>query len=210
MGNRPAGQAANLDSREPHNLAPPTFASARPATKAPMILPLAGDVSLEAGGGKGANLARLVGAGFSVPPGFVITTDAYRDYLSQNDLEPWIYERARSVGADEPASLEAASAEIRARFASAALPSTLVDQIRDAYAALGRWPVAVRSSATTEDLPDLSFAGQHDTFLNVVGDVSLLHAVLQCWSSLWTARAIGYRARNGIAHDDTALAVVVQ
>jgi phosphohistidine swiveling domain-containing protein len=175
-----------------------------------MIVSLSSDISLEAGGGKGANLARLVRAGFPVPPGFVVTTCAYRDYLSRNNLEPGIREIARAARTENPASLDAASAAIRARFASAELPSTLAAAIRDAYAALGQPPVAVRSSATTEDLPDLSFAGQHDTLLNVIGDVPLLHAVVHCWSSLWTARAIGYRARNGIAHDEAVLAVVVQ
>jgi pyruvate,water dikinase len=90
------------------------------------------------------------------------------------------------------------------------LPPTLAQPIRDAYASMGKPPVAVRSSATTEDLPDASFAGQQDTFLNVTGDEALLRAVVRCWSSLWTARAIGYRARNGIEHQGAALAVVVQ
>ncbi len=90
------------------------------------------------------------------------------------------------------------------------VPTDLVDAIQSAYADLGRPAVAVRSSATAEDLPDMSFAGQQDTFLNVVGDEALLEAVINCWSSLWTARAIGYRARNDIPQDEVALAVVVQ
>jgi pyruvate,water dikinase len=175
-----------------------------------MILPLDGEISLEIGGGKGANLARLARAGFSVPPGFIIMTRAYRDYVSGNRLEDWVLETACAARIDNPASLEAASAAIRARFASATMTPTVVDAIRTAYAALGRPPVAVRSSATTEDLPDLSFAGQQDTMLNVVGDAALMRAVVQCWSSLWTARAIGYRARNGVTHDAAALAVVIQ
>src|SRR5688572_26830565 len=113
-----------------------------------MIVSLSSDISLEAGGGKGANLARLVRAGFPVPPGFVVTTCAYRDYLSRNNLEPGIREIARAARTENPASLDAASAAIRARFASAELPSTLAAAIRDAYAALGQPPVAVRSSAT--------------------------------------------------------------
>ncbi len=175
-----------------------------------MILPLDAEISLEVGGGKAANLARLVRAGFSVPPGFVVTTPAYRQVVSANGFGDWLLTSARSARIEEPASLEAASAAIHARFASAMLAPELVDGIRAAYAALGGAPVAVRSSATTEDLPDLSFAGQQDTLLNVVGDDALMCAVVQCWSSLWTARAIGYRARNGIAHEDAALAVIVQ
>jgi phosphohistidine swiveling domain-containing protein len=174
------------------------------------IVPLESEVSLEAAGGKGANLARLARAGFSVPPGFVITTRAYRDYVSSNRLENWILETARARRGEDPASLDAVSATIRTRFASATMAPEVIDAIRAAYASLGRPPVAVRSSATTEDLPDLSFAGQQDTMLNVIGEAALLRAVVQCWSSLWTARAIDYRARNGIAHDGAAVGVVVQ
>ena len=175
-----------------------------------MILPLLSETSLEVGGGKGANLARLARAGFCVPPGFIITTQVYRDYVSANRMEEWIIDTARAAPSEDATALDATSAAIRARFAAATMSPPLVEAIRDAYAALGRPPVAVRSSATTEDLPDLSFAGQQDTILNVIGDAALLRAVVQCWSSLWTARAIGYRARHGIPHEEAALAVVVQ
>jgi len=175
-----------------------------------MILPLQSETSLEASGGKGANLARLARAEFCVPPGFIVTTQAYRDYVSANRMEDWILETARAVPIEDSTALDATSAAIRARFASTPLRPEVADAIRAAYAALGRPPVAVRSSATTEDLPDLSFAGQQDTLLNIIGDADLLHAVAQCWSSLWTARAIAYRARNGVAHEDAALAVIVQ
>lgn len=175
-----------------------------------MILALDVEISLEVGGGKGANLSRLARAGFSVPPGFIITTQAYRESVSANHLGDWVLETARGARLEDTASLERASTAIRARFASAPMAPRLVDAIRSAYAALGRPPVAVRSSATTEDLPDLSFAGQQDTMLNVVGDAALMEAVVNCWSSLWTTRAIGYRARNGIPYEVAALAVVVQ
>ncbi|MBI1876613.1 MAG: hypothetical protein HYS05_22350 [Acidobacteria bacterium] len=175
-----------------------------------MILPLDSEVSLEAGGGKGANLARLVRAGFCVPPGFIVTTQAYCDYVSGNQMEDWILETARVALIEDSTAIDTTSAAIRARFASATLRPEVADAIRAAYGALDRLPVAVRSSATTEDLPDLSFAGQQDTMLNVIGDAALLRAVVQCWSSLWTARAIAYRARNGIAHENAALAVIVQ
>jgi rifampicin phosphotransferase len=175
-----------------------------------MILPLDAEVSLEIGGGKGANLARLARAGLDVPPGFILTTHAYRAFVSDNGLEQRILLDAGSAQVQDPASLEAASAAIRARLGSATLSTELAGALRAAYAGLGEARVAVRSSATTEDLPDLSFAGQHDTMLNVIGAAALLQAVVQCWSSLWTARAIAYRARNAISHQDAALAVVVQ
>jgi pyruvate,water dikinase len=176
-----------------------------------MILTLQADnVSLALAGGKGANLARLLGAGFSVPGGFIITTRAYCSYVAANNLENWIVEAARSARADEPAALDEASKTIRARFDAGIMPPMLSEAIRDAYTSMGKPPVAVRSSATTEDLPEASFAGQQDTFLNVVGIEELLKAVVRCWSSLWTARAIAYRTRNEIEHQGAALAVVVQ
>src|SRR4051812_32137661 len=141
-----------------------------------MILPLDADVTREEGGGKGANLARLVRAGFLVPSGFIVTTGAYRDFVSANDLQAWILETARTTRPGDPASFEAASTAIRARFEAAPMATELAEAVRAAYAAGGRPPVAVRSSATTEDLPELSFAGQQDTILNVVGDDPLLRA----------------------------------
>ena len=164
------------------------------------ILPLETQgASLGTAGGKGANLARLANAGFSVPPGFLLLTSAYRAYVAHNDLDPLIESTLENLDAQEPAALEAASAAIRERFAAGTLPPELDQALREGYAALGAPPVAVRSSATAEDLPELSFAGQQDTILNVTGEKALLKAVVDCWSSLWTARAIGYRARSGIA-----------
>jgi pyruvate,water dikinase len=176
-----------------------------------LILPLdSAKASLERAGGKGANLARLVRAGFLVPRGFLVATDAYRAYVAGNKLEDRIRARVRGIQPDDPKALDAASAAVRALFEAGTMPPELAERLRAAHAGLGHAPVAVRSSATTEDLPDLSFAGQQDTYLNVIGEEALLRAVVQCWSSLWTARAIGYRARNGIPQEDLALAVVVQ
>jgi pyruvate,water dikinase len=155
---------------------------------------------LELAGGKGANLGELVRAGFEVPPGFVITTGAYREFVAGNDLA------GRLVGA-VPADSEA----LAGAFSAGAMPATAADEITAAYAALGTdVPVAVRSSATAEDLEDASFAGQQDTFLNVVGAPAVLAAVKACWASLWTQRAISYRAERGLAGAELALAVVVQ
>jgi phosphoenolpyruvate synthase/pyruvate phosphate dikinase len=185
--------------------------TASPVESTAMILKLAdATATLALVGGKGANLARLARAGFPVPDGFLITTAAYRAFVTANGLHAWILETVAKTKTDDPAALALASEQIRTRFASGAMPPALAEALAAAYEALGKPAVAVRSSATAEDLPDLSFAGQQDTYLNIVGTEALLQAVVDCWSSLWTARAIGYRSRNQIAHTDVALAVVVQ
>lgn len=168
--------------------------------------------SLEAAGGKGASLARLSRLGLPVPPAFIVTTDAYRAYISANHLVSLISTAIADLNADDPAQLDEASARIRSAFSNGSLPPEITGEIVQAWQSLSAQPisVAVRSSATTEDLPDLSFAGQQDTFLNIIGETQLLKAVVDCWSSLWTARAIGYRLRNHIPHDQASLAVVVQ
>src|SRR5439155_21835988 len=108
--------------------------------------------------------------------------------------------------------LEKASEQIEALFARGEMPEDIAMAVREAYARLGGGdvPVAVRSSATAEDLPDMSFAGQQETYLNMRGETMVLDAVKRCWASLWTARAIGYRARHGIPPEEVSLAVVVQ
>ena len=177
---------------------------------APYTLPLDAAASLALAGGKARNLSRLLRAGLPVPPGFVLTTRAYDAFVRANDLGPVIRDLLRDLSPTDPASLDAASQAIRAAFAACPLHAGIWDALAEAYAAMGRPPVAVRSSATAEDLPELSFAGQQDTILNVVGEEALQRAVVACWSSLWTARAIGYRARSGIDHAAVSLAVVVQ
>ncbi|MGE5603533.1 MAG: PEP/pyruvate-binding domain-containing protein [Nitrososphaerales archaeon] len=177
------------------------------------ILPLnSSSATLDVAGGKGANLSLLLRGGFPVPAGFVVTTRGYDAFVRASQLLPFLNETLSGLTADDPTSLEAASAAIRQRFRSGQLPADLCEAVRAAYLELfpGSSRVAVRSSATSEDLPDLSFAGQQDTYLNVEGTEALLTAVVACWGSLWTARAIGYRARNGIPHDAVSLAVVVQ
>jgi rifampicin phosphotransferase len=168
-------------------------------------------VDLDTVGGKGLSLSRLARAGLPVPGGFHLTTAAYRVFVEAAGLQPDI--RAALDGLDrlDPGGLEAASARIRAAFERAGLPEEIAAGLRSAYAGLGEEAaVAVRSSATAEDLPEASFAGQQDTFLNVRGAEALLEAVRRCWSSLWSARAIAYRAKNGIPGETAALAVVVQ
>jgi phosphohistidine swiveling domain-containing protein len=175
------------------------------------ILPFtSSDATLETAGGKGTNLVRLTRAGFAVPRGFIISTDAYREFVNSNRWLSTIKSVVTNLSADDAGGLERASAQIRVAFSAGKIPEETEADIRAAYADFDNRPVAVRSSATAEDLPDLSFAGQQDTYLNVIGVDQLLGAVINCWSSLWTARAIGYRIRNHINHEEAALAVLVQ
>lgn len=143
-------------------------------------------------GGKAANLGELVRAGFPVPAGFIVTTDAYSS-------------AARDAGVD-PADPAGSAERLRAHQVSPAI----ADAVRGAYVALGRGPVAVRSSATAEDLPTASFAGQQDTYLNVDGDEAVVDAVRRCWASLWNATAVAYRRAQAIDDQGVSLAVVVQ
>ena len=179
----------------------------------PLVLALDdASAQLEQVGGKGASLARMAAAGLSVPPGFHVTTAAYRRFVTENGLQEEILAAVLAVTADHPATLEEASRQIARLFAKSVMPDDIAEAIRQAYAELdgNDLPVAVRSSATAEDLPEMSFAGQQETYLNMHGEAMVLEAVKRCWASLWTARAIGYRARHGIAPQDVSLAVVVQ
>lgn len=167
---------------------------------------------LETVGGKGASLARLAGAGLPVPDGFHVTTAAYRVFVAANDLYSGILAALQAVDPDRPASLETASRAIGDLFLRGMIPPRVAQAIVEAYAGLsGAEPVvAVRSSATAEDLGEASFAGQQETYLNIQGIERVLDAVKRCWASLWTARAIGYRARRDIGVEGLSLAVVVQ
>ncbi|MBK9695972.1 MAG: phosphoenolpyruvate synthase [Propionibacteriaceae bacterium] len=168
------------------------------------------DISLAAHGGKGANLARLTLAGFDVPAWFIISTDHYRDYVTSNALEPTITTALAGLDGTDPGALESASATIRDAFTAGRWPETTWATVLGPAAEWASTPLAVRSSATAEDLAEASFAGQQDTSLNVIGEAALRAAVVACFASLWTARAIGYRVRNGIDQATVALAVVVQ
>ncbi len=143
-------------------------------------------------GGKGANLGELRRAGFSVPDGFVITTAAYA-----------LAAEAAGVTGETPATA-------RVRLAASPVPAGIADAVRDAYRTLGAPAVAVRSSATAEDLPDASFAGQQDTILGVAGEDAVLDAVRKCWASLWNERAVAYRKTHDVPAGGLRLAVVVQ
>jgi len=168
--------------------------------------------TLEVVGGKGASLARMLNAGLPVPGGFHITTQAYRQFVAENNLQPRILEALKSIDIDNHQTLEAASQAIRQIFTQARIPTEVANAIVKAYHALPKTTpsVAVRSSATAEDLPDASFAGQQETYLNINGPDAVLNATSKCWASLWTARAISYRAHQEIDSENVALAVVVQ
>ena len=163
-------------------------------------------------GGKGLSLAIMATAGLPVPPGFTVAASAYREFVAGQDLQQAVLEHARPQVVGQTASFKAASECIQALFAETPPNDELQDEIGVAYGAFGPGdpPVAVRSSANAEDLPDLSFAGQHETYLNVRGVEAVITAVRNCWASLWTERAIGYRHENGVDQQTVAMAVVVQ
>ncbi len=163
-------------------------------------------------GGKGANLGELSRIeGVHVPAGFCVTTHAFGRIISE---APSIDDRLAQltrVNSDDRASICTLSAEIRRDFEETAIPDDLTAAITGALAGFGgQTAYAVRSSATAEDQPTASFAGQHDTYLNVVGPVAILHDVVRCWASLYTERAVIYRLRNGVDHRKVQMAVVVQ
>src|SRR5689334_4720900 len=162
-------------------------------------------------GGKGANLGALTHAGVRVPPGFCVTTRAYEMFVAQlPDIDARYAELDKLDGTDVEAARRAADA-MRAALDKLPVPAEAADAVKESWHSLGDDdPLAVRSSATAEDLPGASFAGQQDTYLNVRGEAALLDAVRRCWISLFTDRAVLYRARNGFGHRGVGLAVVVQ
>lgn len=161
-------------------------------------------------GGKGANLGELIRAGIPVPPGFVVTADTYFRFIHQNGLEPVIKKELFGLDVHDTRQLNERAERIQQRIKEAPMPGHIADEIRAAYRELGEGPVAVRSSATAEDLPEASFAGQQSTFLNVVGADNVVRAVQACWASLFEARAIFYREESGYDHTKVGLAVPVQ
>lgn len=166
-------------------------------------------------GGKNASLGEMIStlsdAGVKVPGGFATTAQAFWDYLDHNHLRSRIHARLAALDVSDVTALAAAGAEIRAWVDGAVLPPTLEAGLRAAYRALGDGvSVAVRSSATAEDLPDASFAGQQDTFLHVCGEAALLAHVKKVFASLYNDRAIAYRVHHGFAHAEVALSAGVQ
>lgn len=163
-------------------------------------------------GGKGANLGEMTKAGFPVPPGFSITIHAYDIFLEENKLEKPIFDLLKQTDVNNPEQLVNTSRSIQKKITSAKIPDEVVKEVIKTYKKLfrGQGLVAVRSSATAEDLPTASFAGQQATFLNVKGEANLLNSVRECWASLFTARAIFYREENKISHEKVKISVIVQ
>src|SRR5438132_578354 len=168
-------------------------------------------------GGKCANLGELTAKGVTVPPGFAVTADAFRRFLEETKIGEVIQKTLTSAdGPRDPKQYEEASQAIRKIIESAPMPADIANEVRSAYRDLERKTsnpqvkVAVRSSATSEDLPDASFAGQQDTYLKVKGEDALVHYVQKCWSSLYTPRAIYYREEKGFPHEKVLISVGVQ
>lgn len=167
-------------------------------------------------GGKNASLGSMIRAGLPVPPGFAVTTDAYRTLRTQPGLRDEVRDRLSRVDWRDAAGLREISAEVRGLIEKIELPDDIVDAVGEAYEALCSWcevdglPVAVRSSATAEDLPDASFAGLQDTFLWVQGVGSVLEHVRRCWSSVFTDRAVAYRHERGFTDEVIDMSVGVQ
>ena len=143
-------------------------------------------------GGKGANLGEMVSAGINVPKGFVVTADAYREFLKINGLNEVFEKELSKVGKSE-AELFKTAKKLRELISKGKLPDTVINEVKNAYEGLGEnVRVAVRSSATAEDLPDASFAGQQETYLNVRGVEEVLIRIVDCYASLWGTRSLIY------------------
>lgn len=163
-------------------------------------------------GGKGANLGEMTQAGIPVPSGFIVTAQAYFYFLDKTNLREQIRAKIANLNAEDSQKLQKVSKEIKSIIEKASMPEEISEKIRNYYQEMGKKPsfVAVRSSATAEDLPEASFAGQQRTFLNIKGENEVLSAVLGCWASLFEARAIYYRINQGFDHFQVGIAVPVQ
>ncbi len=161
-------------------------------------------------GGKGANLAEMTRANIPVPPGFIVTADAYFHFLEQAKLEQEMRQLLQPLDLENSQQLKEVSDKVKLVISGSTMPEEIAKEIKEAYEKLGGGLVAVRSSATAEDLPEASFAGQQRTFLNVQGESELLTAIQGCWASLFEARAIFYRQQQGFDHFKVGLAVPVQ
>ena len=168
-------------------------------------------------GGKNANLGEMINAGIPVPPGFAVTAYAYKRFINETGIRDKIYDIIReTVKERRPEEYEEASKKIRSLIENTSMPHDIEEEIRKSYRELSRRMgkiaefVAVRSSATAEDLPGASFAGQQETYLNVRGEDEVVKMVQKCWSSLFTPRAIFYREEKGFKHEKVLISVAVQ
>ncbi|MGM0436996.1 MAG: phosphoenolpyruvate synthase, partial [Bacillota bacterium] len=170
---------------------------------------------LDIAGGKGANLGELTQKGIKVPPGFCVTADTYKYFIEEKDLDNEIKELIAKVDRHDSNRLSNIASEIRDLIKYSEMPEEIKEEIKKAYKKLNKkvgekTEVAVRSSATAEDLPEASFAGQQDTYLYIFGEEELINYIKECWASLWTARAIYYREEKDFDHFKVALSAVVQ
>jgi len=173
-------------------------------------------------GGKGANLGEMTRAGIPVPPGFCVTAEAYKYFVENvkvedgRTLQEWIMDVISKTNVDDSKQLQENTAKIREKIISLPMPEEIAEEIKQAYRELSQRfkkeevYVAVRSSATAEDLPDASFAGQQETYLDIIGAEDVIKHVQKCWASLWTARATFYREKQGFDHMKVYLSAVVQ
>ena len=172
--------------------------------------------SLPLVGGKNASLGEMIKAGIRVPPGFAITTDSYLGFITDTGIKDKIFDILSNMPPDDVESLNRASAEIQGLINNASLADEIKSAIGEGYFLLCKkcsvetLPVAVRSSATAEDLPTASFAGQQDTYLWVEGREKVVDSVQRCWASLFTPRAIDYRNKNDFPHEKVLISVGVQ
>lgn len=161
-------------------------------------------------GGKGANLGEMTNAHIPVPPGFIVTANAYFDFLKRAKIEGKLRELIEPLDVNDSKRLQQTADEIKKVIQDAAMPPDIAAEVRKGYIKMGRGLVAVRSSATAEDLPEASFAGQQRTFLNVQGEDEVVKAVQECWASLFEPRAIFYREQHGFDHFEVGIAVPIQ
>jgi rifampicin phosphotransferase len=179
----------------------------------PLILPFSNirATDLPLVGGKGANLGEMTHAGFPIPGGFCLTTAAFQQFMEASPDSESIYKQLDTITTDDVDTVRSVGEQIRQTLVTVPMPVDIVEAVKQAWQDTGiEHAYAVRSSATAEDLPDASFAGQQDTYLNIIGEASLLDAIRRCWVSLFTDRAILYRAQNNFPHRDVQLSVVVQ
>jgi pyruvate,water dikinase len=163
-------------------------------------------------GNKAANLARLMSSGFNVPDGFCLTTEAYRQALVPGHKDKELGDLLKNIDPGHAEKVRDIACAISVLFDKISFPDEIAGEIKNKYRSLFNDAdlLAVRSSATAEDLPGLSFAGQYESYLNIKGADGLLTAIIKCWASLWSERAIIYREKNGIGHDNAAMAVIIQ
>ena len=172
--------------------------------------------SLPIVGGKNASLGEMIKADIRVPPGFAVTTDSYLLFITEAGIKDRILEIVSTLNPDDVAALNKASADVQEMIKKTAMPEPVVGAIEDGYlqlcnkCAVETIPVAVRSSATAEDLPNASFAGQQDTYLWIQGADQVVSHVQNCWASLYTPRAIAYRIKNDFPHKKVLISVGVQ